>query len=292
MLTCWTPNAGLYTLNIAVAPEVRQRFKASGEQMSQKIRRAGTEKPGKRGKTADFASLRQALAKARARGMPRFLEDRGRRLLDAWLASAEAEGRPLRQALSELASGEAARHLGEVTGAQIRAEQPEQLRQAACSEGCAFCCILLEGDGGLITEVEARRLHTALIPLAGQPDGRAWNANACPALDPETRACRAYEDRPTVCRSFISTSVEACRINADGGEEDGSGMLGNHLDYLTVLALSRDLMKGTALVTTYNMQQIASAAVDGVTLDKAMKQARHKSAELEDTCADIGNSPT
>ena len=252
---------------------------------------AKSAKPGARA-LSGIPALRQKLLRARARGMPRFLEDRGRRLLDAYLATAEAEGRPARALAGDIASGAVAQKLAEMTGAQIRAVEPEQLREAACSEGCAFCCILLEGDGGLITEAEAIQLHGALAPLAGQPDGRAWNANACAALDPETRLCRAYDARPTVCRSFISVDVEACRENAAGGDEDGSGMLGNHLDYLAVLALSRDLMRGTALVTTYNMQAITSAAIDGVALDKALKQARHKSVELEDTCADIGNSPS
>ncbi|QPM90810.1 YkgJ family cysteine cluster protein [Pseudooceanicola algae] len=247
---------------------------------------------GSKGKVTDMAALRRKLAKSRARGMPKFLEDRGRRLLDAYLATSDTDGRPFRAMLGELASGEAARKLAAMTGAQLRSERPEELENAACTTGCAFCCILLEGDGGLITEAEATTLHTALAPLTGQPDGRAWNAHACAALDPETRLCRAYDARPTVCRSFISVDVDACRENAEGGDEDGSGMLGNHLDYLAVLALSRDLMRGTALVTTYSMQQITSAAVDGAPLDTAMKRARHKSSELEDTCADIGNSPS
>ncbi|MBY5974886.1 YkgJ family cysteine cluster protein [Ferrimonas balearica] len=244
-----------------------------------------------KGRPASIADLRTKLTKARARGMPAALEDRGRRILDAWLASAETQGQPFRDIRAELASGEAARKLAAMTGEQIRANNPEQLVNAACAEGCAFCCILLEGDGGLITEAEARRMHAALAPLAGQPDGRAWNANACAALDPDTRACRVYDARPTVCRSFLSVSVEACRINAEGGEEDGSGMLGNHLDYLAILALSRDVMKGTALVQTFALDELARATVEGADLDSALKAARHPTRELEETCEDIGNSP-
>ncbi|MBT9382806.1 YkgJ family cysteine cluster protein [Pseudooceanicola sp. CBS1P-1] len=240
----------------------------------------------------DYPALRRKLTKARARGMPDFLEDRGRRLLDAWLATSASEARPLPRTLARLASGDAAREIGEITGAQIRAEQPEVLTNAACAAGCAFCCILLEGDGGLIGEAEATALHGALAPFAGQPDGRAWHAHACAALDPETRQCRAYEARPTVCRSFLSVDAEACRENAEGGDEDGSGMLGNHLDYLTVLALSREVMRGTALLHTYSLEALAQAACDGAPLDAALKAARHPTSELEETCEDIGNSPS
>lgn len=250
--------------------------------------------PGKKapkGRPVSIAALRQKLPRARARGMPAALEERGRRILEAWLASAEAQGQPFRDIRAELTSGEAARKLAAMTGEQIRAGQPPELVNAACAEGCAFCCILLEGDGGLITEAEARGLHAALAPLAGQPDGRAWNAHACAALDPETRACRVYDARPTVCRSFLSVSVEACIENAEGGEADGSGMLGNHLDYLSILALSRDLMKGTALVTTYALDRLAIATVEGAGLDAALAAAKHPTRELEDTCDDIGHSP-
>lgn len=244
-----------------------------------------------RGAPADIPALRHKLARARARGMPPALQDRGRRILDAWLGSAEAQGQPLREIRRDLATGEAARKLAAMTGEQIRAQQPEQLANAACAEGCAFCCILLEGDGGLMTEAEARGLHAALAPLAGQPDGRGWNAQACAALDPGTRQCRVYDARPTICRSFISTSVEACIENAEGGEADGSGLLGNHLDYLAILALSREVMKGSALVTTYALDALARATVEGADLDTALKAARHPTRELEETCEDIGNSP-
>ncbi|MBR9764746.1 MAG: YkgJ family cysteine cluster protein [Rhodobacteraceae bacterium] len=249
-------------------------------------------KPARSARPTDIAGLRARLGRARAKGMPKALEERGRRILDAWLATADSQGQPFAAIRAELASGEAARKLAAMTGEQIRASQPDELRNAACASGCAFCCILLEGDGGLITEAEARQVHAALSPLAGQPDGRAWNAHACAALDPDTRMCRIYDDRPTVCRSFLSVSVEACMENAEGGDADGSGMLGNHLDYLSILALSRDVMKGTALVTTYGLEELTRVTVEGADLATALKAARHPTSELEHSCADIGNSPS
>lgn len=242
---------------------------------------------GPKGRLGSYAVLRARLGKVRARALPQGREDRARRILDAWLATAEAQGQPLADTLDTLATGQAAVALAAITGEQIRATNPPELANAACASGCAFCCILLEGDGGLITEAEARRLHRALAPLAGRPDGRAWNAHACAALDPATRQCRAYDARPTVCRSFLSTSVAACEVNALGGEADGSGMLGNHLDYLAVLALSRELMRGSALLGTYALDALARATVEGQDEKAALAAARHPSRELDDTCHDI-----
>jgi hypothetical protein len=242
------------------------------------------------GRTPDIATLRRKLARSRAKGLPKDLEARGRRVLDAYLGALESRDVPTDAVLSELASGEAARKLAEMTGQELRAQQPAILASAACGAGCAYCCILLDGDGGLITDAEAQRLHAALGPVAGAADGRDWHPRACPALDPATQNCRAYDARPTVCRSFLSTDVEACRTNAAGGSADGSGMLGNHLDYLAVIALSRDLLKGTRRVATYSLENLAKAAVEGLPLDEALSAARHKSAELEHTCRDIGRS--
>ncbi|MGI3168956.1 YkgJ family cysteine cluster protein [Pseudooceanicola sp. C21-150M6] len=239
---------------------------------------------------ADIAGLRQRLVKARARGLPPDQEARGRRILDAWLAALERRGQKTRDILADLVSGAVAQRLAALTGEELRRENPPILANAACASGCAFCCILTEGDGGLITASEARQLHRALAPLAGHPDGRQWHPGACAALDPETRNCRAYDDRPTVCRSFLSVDVDACRENAAGGEAAGAGLLGNHLDYLAILALSRDLLKGTSLVATYSLEKLASAAVEGLPEEAALAAARHKTAELEKTCRDIGRS--
>lgn len=247
-------------------------------------RQAGQPRP------AGIGALRDRLGRARARGLPREVEARGRRILDAYLGALQSRGQSPAVVTAELATGEAARKLAAMTGEQMRADRPEAVTNAACHAGCAFCCILLEGDGGLMTEAEARGMHAALSPLAGQPDGRAWHPKACAALDPDTRMCRVYDARPTVCRSFLSVSVEACIRNSEGGDAEGSGMLGNHLDYLAVLALSRDLMKGTARVTTYSLEEMARASVSGLPLDEALKSARHPTAELEHTCRDIGRS--
>ncbi|MCA0923013.1 YkgJ family cysteine cluster protein [Pseudooceanicola nanhaiensis] len=236
------------------------------------------------------SDLKPRLAKARARGMSGPLEERARRMLAAYLDMAEQHGLSLRETVSEMAGGQAAWRLGSATRDAMLANPPEAVRNAACTAGCAFCCILTEGDGGLITEAEATRLHAALSPLAGQPDGRDWHRAACPALDPDTRACRAYEARPMICRSFLSTDAEACRVNAEGGTAEGSGLLGSHLDYLATLAVVRDALKGIAQVPSYAMARIAAGAVEGETLEESLKAARHAPKVLEETCRDAARA--
>ena len=236
------------------------------------------------------SDLKPRLAKARARGMSRPLEERARRMLAAYLDMAEQHELSLRDTVTDMADGQAAWRLGIATRDAMLATPPEAVRNAACTAGCAFCCILTEGDGGLITESEATRLHEALTPLAGQPDGRAWHKAACPALDPETRTCRAYAARPMICRSFLSTDAEACRVNAEGGTAEGAGLLGSHLDYLATHAVVRDALKGIARVPSYAMARIAAGAVEGETLDESLKAARHAPKVLEETCRDAARA--
>jgi Fe-S-cluster containining protein len=151
----------------------------------------------------------------------------------------------------------------------------------ACADGCAFCCILSGEDGGTITEAEAIALHSALAPLSGQPDGRAWHPKACPSLDPETRSCRAYDARPMICRAYVSTDVEACKAVSEGQAAIGPGTLGPYHTYLAAIGLSRAALKGVKRVSTYALAKVAAAAVEGALLDDALASARHKPTELD-----------
>ena len=152
----------------------------------------------------------------------------------------------------------------------------------ACARGCAYCCILAGADGGTISGAEARNLHEALAPRAGQPDGRAWHPKACPALDPLTRQCRAYEVRPMIGRSYVSTDAEACERVSTGQAATGPGGLGAQTTYLTALAVCRVALKGLAKVPTYAMATVARAAVEGLPLAEALRAARHPHKSLED----------
>ncbi|WP_375254421.1 YkgJ family cysteine cluster protein, partial [Yoonia sp.] len=113
---------------------------------------------------------------------------------------------------------------------------------------------------------------------------RDWHKDACPALDPETRSCRAYEARPTICRSFLSMDADACRENAEGGKAQGAGLLGSHLDYLAVHALCRQALRGISQVPSYSLAATAAGAVAGQDLESSLHAARHKPSALDQAC--------
>lgn len=215
-------------------------------------------------------ALRDRIATARV-ASPALVSERSRAGLLAWL-DATPSG-----ALDRLADGTAAAGIGHVALSGLGT--PPGL---ACAQGCAFCCILSGSDGGTITEAEARRLHAALAPLAGQPDGRDWHPKACAALDPETRTCRAYEARPMICRTYVSTDAAACEQVAGGTPAAGPGTLGPYHVYLAALGLARAALKGTRRVSTHSLARLAAAAIEGATQDDALSASRHKPGELEE----------
>ncbi|SLN43059.1 Flagellin N-methylase [Roseivivax jejudonensis] len=223
------------------------------------------------------ADLRARLARLRLSGPD---AERAKRLLGLYLETAEAHGQDFDTVAREMKAGLPAVRIG---GADLAAQDgAPAIREAACAPGCAFCCILAGDDGGVILEAEARRLHAALAPLSGAPDGREWSARACPSLDPETRMCRAYDARPMICRTYLSPDAEACRQVAEGVPAPGPGTLGAQRLYLTVQAAGRALLAGAVTVPTYALARIAAAAVEGRDLATALREARHKPRVLDD----------
>lgn len=200
---------------------------------------------------------------------------RARRGLVAFVETMQAQGKVPEEIVEAMASGVAAQAIGRLG---VQALEPRGL---ACAPGCAFCCILSGQDGGTITETEALELHAALAPLAGQPDGRDWHPQACPSLDPDTRMCRAYDARPMICRTYVSTDAEACEKVADGQAAQGPGTLGPYHTYLAAFGLSRAALKGTRRVASYALARVAAAAVEGKDAQSALAHARHKPAELD-----------
>jgi hypothetical protein len=237
-------------------------------------------------KTPDFDAIAQRVQQARIKGVGKPLMERAQRIMMSYLQTTQSHGVPSKTVLAQMASGEVAWQLAHAVRGEIMKNPPPEVQNAACAQGCAFCCILTHDEGGIITAYEAQNLADALIPLPGAPDGRAWHDKACPALDPETRSCRAYDARPMICRSFLSTDVETCRANAAGETETGAGLLGSHLDYLMLHALCRQALKGISQVRTYGMRQVAAAIIDGKTTEQALPAARHSSAILDDACSD------
>lgn len=234
--------------------------------------------------------LRARLLSAKAPGATKPVLEQARRALIAWLDTAARHGMPFDDTVRKLASGEAAVSIGAALEGAIAADPPEAMREAACRSGCAFCCILSGGEGGTITRAEAARVHAALAPFAGRPDGRGWHASACPALDPGTRTCRIYEARPTICRSFLSRDASACEENAAGGEAAGAGILGSHVVYLAALALCRSALAGTVRVKSYALDRIAAGAVAGEDLAKTLAAAEQKPRALDDGLRSAGRT--
>lgn len=228
--------------------------------------------------------LSKRIERASVKHLSKAIQDRAKRILISYLQTMQTHAMPIPTVVEEMQSGAAARRLGDAVRGEIMKTPPDAVRKAACSDGCAFCCILSGGEGGLITQTEAATLHAALSPLQGKPDGRAWHKNACPALDPETRSCRAYDARPTICRSFLSTDADACRENAEGGEVLGAGLLGSHLDYLAVHAVCRQALKGITQVPSYSLAATAAGAVEGLDADTSLQAARHKPSALDQAC--------
>lgn len=232
-----------------------------------------------------LADLQAKAAKVSTKGVPVAFRDPARRALVAWLGAAVQHGMPLNEALRRLRDGEAAEAIGRTAISPQLVDPTGTAAKAECRAGCAFCCILTGDDGGTITHMEARRLHEALAHLQGEPDGREWTAKGCPSLDPETRLCRAYDARPMICRSYMSTDVSACEKIAEDTPAEGAGVLGAQTLYLAVLTLSRNLLKGIARVPTYSLSRVAAGAIDGESLDVAMGAAKHGPRELDDEIA-------
>lgn len=220
------------------------------------------------------ALLFDRLTKARV-GSTSDVADRARRGLQAYVNAVTQEGQTPSEAAAKLADGTAAQGIGRIGLSSV------STTGFACTQGCAFCCILQGKDGGTMTEAEAIGLYHALAPLADQPDGRTWHKNACAALDPETKTCRAYDARPMICRSYVSTDVDACEKVSNGEVAAGPGTLDPYHSYLAAIGLSRAALKGTKRVATYSLARLAVAAVKGMPLEAALSQARHAPSELD-----------
>lgn len=225
---------------------------------------------------ASVHNLKRAVETARLPGDNSAI-DRARRILVAYVDASAQQGRTARQIAGEMASGVPA-----LTAARVTLDQSPDDPNLACQAGCAFCCILAGEEGAVITQAEARTLFAALVPFEGHKDGQDWHPRACPALDPTTRACRAYAARPVICRSYVSTDANACEAASRGEPGVGPGVLGPHVDYLAVHALARAALKGVAKVSTYSLAKIAQSAVEGEDQDSALSQARHRPKVLDD----------
>ena len=93
-----------------------------------------------------------------------------------------------------------------------------------CMEQCrALCCrgpLILELTKG---EAQSFREHAGRLGVgarvSARPDGGGWvrfsdyETESCPMLDPDTNACRIYQDRPQRCRDFPERPTPGCAIS-------------------------------------------------------------------------------
>ncbi|KMK68618.1 YkgJ family cysteine cluster protein [Puniceibacterium sp. IMCC21224] len=236
----------------------------------------------------DLPALRARVAALRLKGPSSPQVEQARKLLLLYLDTAAAHAVPFADMARDLRSGLPALR---IAGAQLEQQATDPsgpLTQAACASGCAFCCILSGTDGGTILEAEARALHDALQPLAGQPDGRDWHPRACPALDPATRNCRVYATRPLICRTYVSSDATACAEIAKGTPATGAGVLGAQGLMLAVQALARAALDGVTQVPTYSMARVAAAAIAGKAAKDTLRSARHPPRTLDDERLRLG----
>lgn len=232
--------------------------------------------PRPKGPPRDLAGLRAAIGTVRVAGTQAEVVERARRILLVFVDSAANQGQDFAGIAAALADGSGALQIGFI---ELQSQKPPD--GLACAEGCAFCCILNGEDGGTISQAEAGRLHDALAHQSGQTDGRGWHPKACPALDPVSRKCRAYDVRPMICRSYVSTDVSACEAIAIGQNATGSGVMGAYVTYLAALALSRAALKGLKRVSTFSLAETAQSAISGSDLETTLKSARHRPKSLD-----------
>ncbi|MHA6347408.1 YkgJ family cysteine cluster protein [Roseivivax sp. CAU 1761] len=235
-----------------------------------------------------LAALRRRLAAARSGGPGGAA---ARQLIALWLDTAESHAMPVAEALRKLRSGAAGLQMAGLRLEAQAADPAGPAARAACSAGCAFCCILAGRDGAVITEAEARALHAALAPQASAPDGRLWHPRACPALDPATRTCRAYAARPMICRTYLSDDPEACREVSEGRPRPGPGVLGAQSLHLEIHHQLRELLRGITAVPTYALAAIAEAAMAGRDVEAALAEARHTPRVLAEERRRLSGAP-
>ncbi|MEO0343272.1 MAG: YkgJ family cysteine cluster protein [Pseudomonadota bacterium] len=223
----------------------------------------------------DIATLHARVKALKLPGTPLKLLQRARKALAAYIQSAAKHGLPFDELATRLSDGRGAITVYQAEVADARATGADPQTGAACRSGCAYCCILSGDDGGTITATEAAQLYTALLPLQGHPDGRQWHPKACPALNPMTLTCRAYDARPNICRSFHSTDAQACKANSEGAAVEGPRLEGAHATYLAALGLSRAALNSQVETPTFSMAAIAAAAIDGLSPKDTLNLSQH-----------------
>ena len=101
----------------------------------------------------------------------------------------------------------------------LTAEQASRICMAECRAGCCRGP-LLELTAAEAADFERRAADFGVaVNVARRSDGSGWVRFAdyprerCPMLDPDTFACRIYENRPGRCRNFPERKTPGCAIS-------------------------------------------------------------------------------
>lgn len=151
--------------------------------------------------------------------------------------------------------------------AKAHPELTAPTRAIACQMGCAWCCADVSPIA--VTEAEVRAVAAA---TKGTADGRNWLPAACPALDPKTRVCQAYEERPLVCRGFYSTDAAACERHAAGGPNDPARF--STYQEIAFAVQTAALALARRSPPRYELRRALAGIRDGLSVAKALANAR------------------
>lgn len=124
-------------------------------------------------------------------------------------------------------------HLDELI-AKARTENAAAAAQVSCKKGCSACCniqvMISEDEADLLyavirkkgIDVDVERLRWQSTWQEGDYLPNFWSGKGrCALLDPETKMCRVYEDRPMACRSyFVASPAELCGPGKDDSVQD------------------------------------------------------------------------
>ena len=95
----------------------------------------------------------------------------------------------------------------------------EELPVIASCDGCGACCTEMNSppfmparvDGSDLLGISATARGSFEAGMARREEDGWPDGVPCFWLDPETRRCRHYDDRPDICRFALELGDESCR---------------------------------------------------------------------------------
>ncbi len=97
----------------------------------------------------------------------------------------------------------------------------------ACEKGCAYCCFGWEVKGSIpelilivkalnsLNLEEKEEIYKKLERYREIIENKKYNEIPCPFLNLKENICKIYDDRPYICRLYVSENVEKCKMKED-----------------------------------------------------------------------------